>query len=86
MEYVAGRTLDKIIPANGLGIDAVLRYGVQIADALARAHEAGIVHRDLKPSNIMVTDEDRVKILDFGLAKLARPCGRDGRTKRARHR
>ena len=73
MEYAAGRTLDGIIPANGLGVAQSLRYGVQIADALARAHEAGIVHRDLKPSNVMVTVEDRVKLLDFGLAKLLDP-------------
>jgi Tol biopolymer transport system component len=73
MEYAPGRTLAESIPARGLGITQALRYGVQIADALARAHEAGIVHRDLKPSNVIVTDGDRVKVLDFGLAKLMEP-------------
>ena len=66
MEYAGSRTLDRIIPAKGLGITQALRYGVQIADALAKAHEAGIIHRDLKPSIVIVTDEDRVKILDTG--------------------
>src|SRR5436190_547136 len=70
MEYVEGKTLDNLIPAKGLRPADVLRYAVQIADAMAKAHGAGILHRDLKPSNIIVTDEGRVKILDFGLAKL----------------
>ena len=70
MEYAGERTLDQIIPAKGLGITQSLRFGAQIADALARAHEAGIVHRDIKPSNIIVTTDHRVKVLDFGLAKL----------------
>ena len=70
MEYVAGRTLDRIIRESGLSPDETLRYAVEIADALSKAHAAGILHRDLKPSNVMVTGDRRVKLLDFGLAKL----------------
>jgi eukaryotic-like serine/threonine-protein kinase len=70
MEYIGGRTLADIIPRNGLPLETALKYAIQIADALARAHQAGIVHRDIKPANIMVTDEGRIKVLDFGLAKL----------------
>src|SRR5262249_3017376 len=73
MEFVAGRTLDRCIPRNGLRLSEALKYSVQIADALAAAHKAGIVHRDLKPSNVMVTEQGLVKVLDFGLAKLAEP-------------
>jgi Tol biopolymer transport system component len=71
MELVRGRTLDSLIPHKGLRLADALRYGIQITDALAAAHAAGVVHRDLKPSNIMVTDQDQIKILDFGLATLA---------------
>ena len=70
MEWIDGRTLAELIPPEGMRAEQALRYGVQIADALAAAHGAGILHRDLKPSNVMVTQEGRVKILDFGLAKL----------------
>src|SRR5271157_2244895 len=70
MEYVAGQTLDRVIPEGGLPANLAIKYAVQIAEALARAHVAGIVHRDLKPANIMVDDSGLVKVLDFGLAKL----------------
>jgi serine/threonine protein kinase/dienelactone hydrolase len=73
MEHVAGKTLDKLIPSGGLETDLATKYAVQIAEALARAHAAGIVHRDLKPANIMVDETGLVKVLDFGLAKLAEP-------------
>jgi len=77
MEYVAGDTLDHLIGRKGLRIRDVLKYGVQIADALAAAHAAGIVHRDLKPSNVIVTPQGVVKILDFGLAKLSESTDAD---------
>ncbi len=73
MEYVAGQTLDKLVPPGGLAADLALKYAIQIADALSCAHAAGIVHRDLKPSNIMVDESGLVKVLDFGLARLAAP-------------
>lgn len=75
MEFVSGRTLDKVIPRRGLGLNEAVDYGIQIADALAAAHTAGIVHRDLKPSNVIVTAQGRVRILDFGLAKLTDRAG-----------
>src|SRR5215467_4207122 len=70
MEFVAGKTLDQFIGKSGLPLKDTLKYSIQIADALARAHAAGIVHRDLKPANIMIGEDGRVKLLDFGLAKL----------------
>ena len=73
MEYVAGRTLSNMIAGGGLPVSQVVNLGLQIADALCAAHAAGIIHRDLKPGNIMVNDKDRIKILDFGLAKLESP-------------
>jgi tRNA A-37 threonylcarbamoyl transferase component Bud32 len=73
MEYVAGKTLDRLIGRKGLRLTEALRYAVQIADGLAAAHGAGIIHRDLKPANIIVNEQGEVKILDFGLAKLNEP-------------
>ena len=70
MEYVQGKTLNDLIPKGGLRVPLLIKYALQMADALSTAHAAGIVHRDLKPANAMVTDSGLVKILDFGLAKL----------------
>src|SRR6516164_5346095 len=64
MEFVAGKTLDHLIGSKGLPLRDTLKYAIQIADALDRAHSAGIVHRDLKPANIMVGEDGRVKLLD----------------------
>jgi serine/threonine protein kinase len=64
------RNLVTILDAGNLSLRKTLHFGYQIADGLAKAHEAGIVHRDLKPENIMVTRDGFVKILDFGLVKL----------------
>jgi len=70
MEYVAGKSLDELIPRSGMRLSQAHKIAIQVAEGLSRAHTAGIIHRDLKPSNIMVTDDGLVKILDFGLAKL----------------
>ena len=69
MELVEGKSLRAMCADSGLPPESVLRYGVQIASALARAHDRGIVHRDLKTANIVVTADSLVKVLDFGLAK-----------------
>lgn len=69
MELVEGRPLSARLANGPLPVDEVLRYGLQLADALAHAHERNVVHRDLKSANVMITPEGRAKVLDFGLAK-----------------
>ena len=75
MEYLEGETLSDRLLKGPLSFDQVLRYGIEIADALDKAHRQGIVHRDLKPGNVMIT-KSGVKLLDFGLAKAIAPTGR----------
>jgi serine/threonine protein kinase len=78
MEYVTGKALDQLIPRKGMRLNEALKIAAQVADALARAHEAGIVHRDVKPSNLMVDEHGVVKVVDFGLAKLTEAAETSG--------
>lgn len=71
MELIEGRNLASLVAPGGLPIPQLLDLAIPIAEALTAAHEKGVVHRDLKPANVMVTRDGRVKVLDFGLAKLA---------------
>src|SRR5437870_5576503 len=73
MELVEGQSLDHVLAPGGLPIARVIELGIGLADALAAAHEKGVVHRDLKPADVVLTKDGRVKVLDFGLAKLAAP-------------
>src|SRR5262245_7279703 len=76
MEYVEGQTLAARINGHPLEVNEIVEIGSQIADALDEAHSKGITHRDIKPANVMITARGRVKVLDFGLAKITRPATR----------
>ncbi len=88
MQYIPGKSLDKLINEGPSSLQLILSAGIQIADGLAAAHSLGIFHRDLKPANVMLTDGGLIKILDFGLARRltpddAEPDTRVGRNKTA---
>ncbi len=78
MEHVEGETLSKQIPTRGFPVERFLSLAIALADAVAAAHRQGILHRDLKPDNIMLDADGRLKVLDFGLAKLRDEATEDG--------
>ena len=78
MEYVRGIDLKRVIADRGpVSPERALRWLVQAADALVAAHDAGVIHRDLKPSNLLLTPEDQIKVVDFGIAKRRADAGGD---------
>ena len=83
MELVDGKSLDALIPDGGFDLERLFELAIPIADALAAAHEKGVVHRDLKPANVMVGEDGRLRIVDFGLAKLWEDSLEDSATEMA---
>ena len=81
MELVEGESLDRQIPTNGMSVPRLLDLAATLADALAAAHDKHIVHRDLKPGNVMRTADGRLKVLDFGLAKMTDSAAASAETK-----
>src|SRR6202011_4029598 len=73
MELLEGETLDRRLANGAVPLDRLLDWGIQLTEALDAAHAKGIIHRDIKPANVFLTQRGQVKVLDFGLAKLARP-------------
>jgi serine/threonine protein kinase len=81
MGLVRGKSLTELIPRNGLPLGKFFDQAVALSDAISAAHQQGITHRDLKPDNVMIGDDGRLKVLDFGLAKLREEArGIDGST------
>ena len=80
MELVEGETLSKSIPARGFSMERFLSLAIAVTDAVSAAHRQGILHRDLKPENVMLTPDGRLKVLDFGLAKLRYDADEGDRT------
>jgi serine/threonine protein kinase len=81
MELLEGSTLRSVIPTDGMSWQRAIEIGAAIADGLAAAHAKGVVHRDLKPENVFVTSDGRVKILDFGIARIRERVNLEGETK-----
>jgi serine/threonine protein kinase len=78
MQLVKGKTLTELLTRRGLPLNKLFEIAIPLADAVSAAHEKGIIHRDLKPDNLMVSEDARLKILDFGLAKLKQEFAQEG--------
>jgi tetratricopeptide (TPR) repeat protein/predicted Ser/Thr protein kinase len=78
MEYVEGRSLRQVLQAGPLKLRQALDYAIEAGDALVKVHERGVIHRDLKPENLLIAHDGYLKIIDFGLAKLADPLAQSG--------
>jgi len=81
MQYVEGKTLFTKLQEAPLAPEEVIEVGIQIAEALAEAHERGVIHRDIKPQNVIITPRGQAKVLDFGLARIAQTAEVDAEAK-----